>query len=317
VFDAAGALVYVDEVVGGTAEVQVCFADCGKVAIVAPQKTDYINAGNLSVRLENDQPTYLHNDLLGSPVAATDAFGVVIWQEHYTPYGEKWQRAAANDDQASFTGHIADSATGLTYMEARYYDPVIGRFLSNDPVGFAPSRPEYFNRYAYVGNDPLNKTDPDGQMANFVVKFAVDVALEITIQAATGQDIDIGSAVKESAKGILNPAKTAEKLAKLGGIASKGVVYMRTNPKTGEKYVGQAKSKERFDARQKEHDKKIGVKHEYEVLGKAESGKKLDALEEAKIRENGGIQKEGGELANKRHQMSEKNYSRHCKSHGC
>jgi hypothetical protein len=65
VFDAAGALVYVDEVVGGTAEVQVCFADCGKVAIVAPQKTDYISAGNLSVRLENDQPTYPNNDLLG------------------------------------------------------------------------------------------------------------------------------------------------------------------------------------------------------------------------------------------------------------
>jgi hypothetical protein len=37
-----------------------------------------------------------------------------------------------------------------------------GRFLSNDPVGFAPSRPGYFNRYAYVGNDPFNAIDPTG-----------------------------------------------------------------------------------------------------------------------------------------------------------
>ena len=72
-----------------------------------------------------------------------------------------------------------------------------------------------------MGNDPLNKTDPDGQMANFVVKFAVDVALEITIQAATGQDIDVGSALKESAKGIVNPAKTAQKIEKLAKIVSK------------------------------------------------------------------------------------------------
>nr|WP_273072018.1 MULTISPECIES: RHS repeat-associated core domain-containing protein [Alteromonas] len=37
-------------------------------------------------------------------------------------------------DQARYTGHIKDSNTGLVYMQARYYDPVIGRFCSNDPV---------------------------------------------------------------------------------------------------------------------------------------------------------------------------------------
>ena len=57
---------------------------------------------------------------------------------------------------------IDDTATGLTYMQARYYDPVIGRFLSIDPVNFSPGRPDMFNRYAYVANDPLNMVDPDG-----------------------------------------------------------------------------------------------------------------------------------------------------------
>jgi uncharacterized protein RhaS with RHS repeats len=47
-------------------------------------------------------------------------------------------------------------------MQARYYDPVIGRFLSIDPVGFTPTRPSMFNRYAYAANDPVNLVDPFG-----------------------------------------------------------------------------------------------------------------------------------------------------------
>ena len=48
-------------------------------------------------------------------------------------------------------------------MQARYYDPVIGRLLSNDPVGFAADRPQYFSRYSYALNDPVNMIDPDGE----------------------------------------------------------------------------------------------------------------------------------------------------------
>ncbi|MEO0467486.1 MAG: RHS repeat-associated core domain-containing protein, partial [Pseudomonadota bacterium] len=56
-------------------------------------------------------------------------------------------------DEIGFTGHVEDAKTGLTYMQARYYDPVIGRFLSSDPVGFAEGGTAYVNRYAYVAND--------------------------------------------------------------------------------------------------------------------------------------------------------------------
>jgi len=47
-------------------------------------------------------------------------------------------------------------------MQARYYDPALGRFLSIDPVGFTPEMPFMFGRYTYVGNDPVNLTDPTG-----------------------------------------------------------------------------------------------------------------------------------------------------------
>lgn len=77
---------------------------------------------------------------------------------------------AANADDTGFTGHIRDTATGLTYAQARYYDPAIGRFLSNDPVGFAEGGWQYFNRYSYTFNDPVNYTDPTGE---FGVKGAI------------------------------------------------------------------------------------------------------------------------------------------------
>jgi hypothetical protein len=87
-----------------------------------------------------------------------------------------------------------------------------------------------------------------------------------------------------------------------------GVVYKRSNPMTGDTYIGQAKSSSRFDARRGEHNRELGVQHDYEILGTARPGSQLDVLEESMIRSHGGIERRGGKLSNKRHQMSEKRY---------
>lgn len=72
-------------------------------------------------------------------------------------------QVATADDKPGYTGHLEDKDIGLTYMQQRYYDPVIGRFYSNDPVGFSADNPMMFNRYAYANNNPYKFTDPDGK----------------------------------------------------------------------------------------------------------------------------------------------------------
>ncbi|NNU14779.1 RHS repeat-associated core domain-containing protein [Parvularcula sp. ZS-1/3] len=83
-----------------------------------------------------------------------------------SPFGEEWVESGdltKLTDQPGFTGHVKDTSTGLTSMQARYHDPVIGRFLSTDPVQFSPARTYMFSRYAYAANDPVNLFDPDGR----------------------------------------------------------------------------------------------------------------------------------------------------------
>ena len=70
---------------------------------------------------------------------------------------------AARADRVGYTGHIDDATLELTYMQARYYDPIWGRFLSNDPVGFQEGGVGFHNRYAYTFNDPVNLIDPFGE----------------------------------------------------------------------------------------------------------------------------------------------------------
>jgi RHS repeat-associated protein len=103
----------------------------------------------------------MHTDGLGSPVASTNAGGLVS-RTRYEPYGKT---AAGAEPTVGFTGHYNDIETGLTYMQQRYYDPVAGRFLSIDPVTTDANTGGSFNRYAYANNSPYRYIDPDGRQA--------------------------------------------------------------------------------------------------------------------------------------------------------
>jgi RHS repeat-associated protein len=61
-----------------------------------------------------------------------------------------------------FTGKERDAESGNDYFEARYYGSSMGRFMSPDPMGGHPEDPQTLNKYSYVANNPLIRTDPTG-----------------------------------------------------------------------------------------------------------------------------------------------------------
>ncbi|MEL4892131.1 RHS repeat-associated core domain-containing protein [Xanthomonas protegens] len=104
---------------------------------------------------------YIHTDRLGSVVLITDKDRNVVGRNEYEPYGSLLNHPAT--DSPGYTGHVMDVATGLTYMQQRYYDQGLGRFLSVDQVTPYESNVRNFNRYVYVANNPYLLKDPDGR----------------------------------------------------------------------------------------------------------------------------------------------------------
>lgn len=106
---------------------------------------------------------YQHTDALGAPVAVTDAAKAIVETFEYEPYGQLVNSTLK--DGPGFTGHVQDAATGLTYMQQRYYDPQVGLFLSVDPVTAYGNPVDQFNRYRYGNGSPYKFKDPDGRQS--------------------------------------------------------------------------------------------------------------------------------------------------------
>jgi RHS repeat-associated protein len=97
-------------------------------------------------------------DALGSTVALTDASGTVQTQYTYDPFGSTTISGASTANSFAYTGREIDPA-GLYFSRARYYDPAIGRFISEDPARLSGGS---VNFYAYANANPISYSDPFG-----------------------------------------------------------------------------------------------------------------------------------------------------------
>ncbi len=110
---------------------------------------------------------YYHGDHLGGTNVVTDDSGIKTELSEYKPYGE-FSRHDVTSQQPTkhyFTDQYLDDETALYYYGARYYSPLIGRFISADTVVQELGSPQALNRYAYALNNPVNRIDPSGHSA--------------------------------------------------------------------------------------------------------------------------------------------------------
>ena len=107
---------------------------------------------------------YLLTDHLGSTALVVKSDGSIYGQQRYHPYGTGRPTDTALPTDYRFTGQLEEGTIGLYDYGARFYDPLLGRFLSADTVVPQPGNPQALNRYSYVLNNPLKYTDPGGNL---------------------------------------------------------------------------------------------------------------------------------------------------------
>jgi RHS repeat-associated protein len=121
----------------------------------------YIYAnGQRIARVRGNEIIYYHNDVLGSPALLMNDQGEVVHLYHFGPFGNIEAAKGTSGNKYRFTGKEQDE-TGLYYFGARYYDPMIGRWLTPDPV--MGSDPRNLSPYWYCYANPLIYIDPTGE----------------------------------------------------------------------------------------------------------------------------------------------------------
>ena len=124
-------------------------------------------------------------DMQGSTTNIVKEDGTLSAAYDYTDFGETTELTGNGfDNQVCYTGAIYDEETGLYYMNARYYDPEIGRFISQDSYRGELNDANQWHLYVYCANNPINYTDPSGHIGEQVLvmtggRFATNVAVRV------------------------------------------------------------------------------------------------------------------------------------------
>lgn len=138
---------------GGEVIAQKMFGDKGRIS---PSKEATLNT--------NGGLMYYEYDGLGSVTALTDRHGDKIEDYRYDAFGNLQTGVTSPYNFKGYTGHLYDDKSSLVFMNARWYNPSVGRFMSKDTYRGEATSTQSLNQYAYVMNNPYKYVDPSGNI---------------------------------------------------------------------------------------------------------------------------------------------------------
>ncbi|MDZ7922648.1 MAG: RHS repeat-associated core domain-containing protein [Marinagarivorans sp.] len=183
--------------------------------------TETSYAGAYTQKKSASTLTYQYSlyDHLGSTDVITNELGAEQSRMAFDPFGSKLQShfssypstSANTSNYLGYTGHSMVENLGLIHMGGRVYDPLAGRFLSADLFVQEPNSTQSYNRYSYVGNNPLSATDPSGYRGVSREYTAVKHPQYITETRVTGYGPGIytGQAAQHYLSGLSSSAFTS------------------------------------------------------------------------------------------------------------
>jgi RHS repeat-associated protein len=197
-YDASGSRIFKRSISGGSTTLAVYLFgleeyDYTSSGTLTSQLHYYTLSGHLIGSFDGSHTTFYLTDALGS-VLLSFSQSAILGEQVYGPYGNSRDQVGSINTPKGYTGQIHDAVTGLDYYNARYYDPVVGLFLSVDSV---QGNQQGMNPYAYVRGNPETMSDPTGlwgwldTLAVAVVAVAVVAAAVVVAPAVAAVVISV------------------------------------------------------------------------------------------------------------------------------
>ena len=147
------------------------------------------NANGIAGFVYNGTPYVYQKNIFGDVVAIYDNTGEKVAGYRYNAFGENfiyYQVGSIGElNPFRYRGYYYDSETGLYYLQSRYYDPSMGRFLNADDVSYIePEKTNGVNLYSYCYNNPITFVDPEGHLPNWA-KWLIGGAVIVGLGIAT------------------------------------------------------------------------------------------------------------------------------------